>query len=197
MGIDFGSVKKLPPEKRVEALKQVLDKLNEEIEERQEDVKTAQHMLTLAEDERRVLEEVEVPKARTAPAIRARPVREEAKTVEELAEKEELRQPLEKIQELEKLLATAPPRSDELIHRIAHMRSEDLYAMTKSIYERQQSTGIETEREREMIYAVKRGFEVKREEGYKAPDAKAEHLQTEGEKWAEKLYKSAATMYKN
>jgi hypothetical protein len=77
------------------------------------------------------------------------------------------------------------------------MRNEELYAMTKTIYERQRQTGIETEKEREMIYAIRRGFEVKKQEGYKAPDAKSEHLQTEGEKMAEKLYKSAATMYKN
>lgn len=194
MGIDFEGITKLPPEKRVEALKQVLDKLNEEIQERQEEIKQAEQMLTTAEDEQRVLEEVEVPKQTKAAATRARPAREEAKTVEELTEREEVRQPLEKLHELEKMLATAPPRSEELFHKIAHMRSEDLYAATKSIYETQRQTGVETEKQREMIYAVRKGWEVKREEGYVA---KAKHLQTAGEEMAEKMYKSASTMYKN
>jgi hypothetical protein len=47
-----------------------------------------------------------------------------------------------------------------------------------------------------MLYAIRKGLELKREEGYAPATAKDKHLMTEAEQWAEEMYKGGAGTYK-
>ncbi len=193
MGTDFSIFKDLPPERRTKELQKLIDDLKKGISERQDDIKRAEHFLALADEESRLLEQVEIPEAKTA--TRKKPERIEAleeKTEEKLDGKRLTR---EERLELEKLLATAPPRSDQLFHQVAHRPLAEIYDVEKKIYERQRETGIETQNDREMIYAIRRGLEIKKEEGYK-PAAASKHLWTRAQELAETMYQGGAGSYK-
>ncbi len=193
MAIDFEPFRKLAPERRMQELQKLVDSLKKEIDERQDDIREAEHLLALADEETRLLEQVEVPEARTAPR------RQRATKIEEIgieaAEEKKGRLTREEQTELEKLLATAPPRSEELFHRMAHRSLAEMYAEEKKIYERQKETGIETAHDREMIYAIRKSVEIKKEEGYK-PAGTAKHLMTAVEQMAESMYQGGAGTYK-
>ncbi len=191
MPTDFEQFKELTSERRVKELQKLIDKLKSDIKEKEEDIKQAEHLLAIADEEARLLEQVEVPE--TKPAPRKKPVKVEA--LEERAEeKEEKRLTREEQFALERLLATAPPRSDELFHRVAHLPSDVLYSTAKEIYNRQRATGIETAQDREAIYAIRKGLEIKKEdaeEGQYRPSAKAKHLLSAAENMTESMYKGA------
>jgi len=190
MGTDFSPFKDMTPQRRLKELQKLLDTLKKEIEDRQDDIKAAAQMLSLADEEARLLEQIEVPETREMPR--------KAKEIEERVEvKEEKkgRVTREEQLELEKLLATAPPRSPQVLHEFAHREVRELYGETKRIYERQKETGIETQQDREMIYAIRKGLEIKKEEGYK-PAGTARHLMTAAEQMAESMYQTGAGTYK-
>jgi hypothetical protein len=198
METDFEQFKKLAPERRLKELQKLIDTLKKEVDERQKDIREAEHLLVLADGEARVLEQVEIPETRTAPRKK-----EEPETIEEKAtpvkKSEAKRLTREEQKELERLLATAPPRSEELFHRIAHRPVSELYSELRKIYDRERTTGIETSRDREMIYAISRGLEAKKkdvEEGEYRPVGKAKHLMTAAEQMAENMYQSTSAGYK-
>ncbi len=186
MGIDFNIFKDLPPERRARELQKLIDNLKKEIGERQDDIKKAEHFLALADEEARLLEQVAIPEAKTA--SRKKP--EKIDALEEQLEERKLTR--EERTELEKLLATAPPRSPELLHRVAHMKAADLYNEGKIIYQQQKETGVETAQQREAIYAIRKGLEIKKEEGYN----QNQNVMTAAEKMAETVYKGGAGTYK-
>ncbi len=194
MAMDFEPFRKLAPERRMQELQKLVDSLKKEIDERQSDIREAENLLALADEETRLLEQVEVPEARTAPK-RQRATKIEEIGIEEKTEEKKGRMTREEQTELERLLATAPPRSPELLHRVAHLSAAELYKEEKRIYERQKETGIETKQDREKIYAIMKGFEIKHEEGYK-PAGTAKHLMTAAEQMAESMYQSGAGTYK-
>jgi hypothetical protein len=193
MGIDFSGFKDFTPQRRASELQKLIDTLKKEIESRQEDIKTAERMLALADEEARVLEQVEVPEAR-APARRTKEIEErvEIKTAEKETGKRLTRE--ERV-ELERLLATAPPRSEQVLHQVAHRPVQELYGELRRIYDRQSETGVERAQDREMIYAIRKGLEIKKEEGYK-PAARDRHLMTAAEQMAENMYQGGAGTYK-
>ncbi len=193
MGIDFNIFKDLPPERRARELQKLIDDLRKEIGERQDDIKRAEHFLALADEEARLLEQVEVPEAKTAP-------RKKPEKIDALEEKtEERKLTREEKLELEQLLATAPPRSEDLFHKIAHRPVQELYSELRNIYDRERSTGIETENDRLRIYSIRRGLEEKKkdmEEGQYKPARQAKHLLTAAEQMAENMYQGGAGTYK-
>ena len=188
MAVDFENFKDLPPERRMQELQKLIDSLKKEIDQRQKDIQEAEQLLSLADEEARLLEQVEIPQARPVPKRRAEGIEEKAEEKpERLAREERL--------ELEKLLATAPPRSEELLHRVAHRPVQELYGELRKIYDRQKETGVETQQDREMVYAIRKGFEIKKEEGY-APAKKDKNLMTAAEQMAESMYQSTSGTYR-
>jgi len=190
---DFQAFKNLTPERRITELQKLVSNLKKEIENNQEDIRQAEHMLALADQESRQLEQVKIPKAP------ARKKEKKAVSIEELTttpeEVEEKGISTEEQEELEKLLATSPPRSDELFHKVAHRPVEELYGHLRNIYDREKTTGIETQQDRDTVYAIRRGLEEKKKdmEGgqYKA-GKKAQHLLTTTEQMANTMYHGSA-----
>jgi hypothetical protein len=193
MSTDFGIFKDLPPERRTRELQKLIDNLKKEIGERQDDIKKAEHFLALADEEARLLEQVEIPEAKTA--SRKKP--EKIDALEEKTEERKLSR--EEKLELEGLLATAPRRSEDLFHKIAHRPVQELYSELRNIYDRERSTGVETENDRLRIYSIRRGLEEKKrdmEEGQYKPARQAKHLLTAAEQMAENMYQGGAGTYK-
>lgn len=197
MGTDFSTFKELTPEARIRELQKLIDDLKKEIEDRQNEIKTAEQMIAVSIEEARVLEQVAVPEA---PKEKTKKTTKEEGIVQKLEEKEGKRLTKQEQLELEKLLATAPPRSEELFNRIAHRPINELYSELRNIYERERQTGIETAKDREMIYAIRRGLEEKKkdiQEGEYSPAKTAKHLLTAAEQMAENMYQgSGAGTYK-
>ena len=197
MATDFSIFKDLAPERRVTELQKLINNLKKDIEERQDEIRQAEHLLALADEEARVIEQVEVPETKTGP--RRKP--EKIESLEEKAEEkpEDRKITLKERLELEKLLATAPPRSEDLFHKIAHRPINELYSELRNIYDRERQTGVETTRDREMIYAISRGLEEKKkdmQEGQYKAGRQAKHLMTEAEQMAERMYQGGAGSYK-
>ncbi len=174
MAIDFDDIKRLAPEKRVKALKQVIEELQKEITERQKDIEQAEQILELSEEEERVLEEIEIPK-------------EEKKLTAKIKEE---KPKLEPANRLEEILETAP--KTEAVHKVAHIPVNELYQELKNIYQREKETGIETREDREKLYLIMQGLKVKKEEGYVPKES---HLMSRAEQIAESMYKSGAGSY--
>ncbi len=197
MGVDFSIFKDLTPERRAKELQKLINDLKKEIDERKDDVRQAEHFLALADEEARILEQIEVPEAKTAPKRKP----EKIEALEEKTEEapKERRLSREEQVELEKLLATAPPRSEDLFHKMAHRPVTELYSELHKIYDRERQTGIESSRDREMVYAIARGLEEKKkdmEEGQYKPARQAKHLLTAAEQMAESMYQGGAGSYK-
>jgi len=194
MGTDFSQFKDLTPERRIRELQKLIDNLKKEIEDKQKEIGEAEKLLALADEQARLLEQVEIPETKPIPRRKAAGKTE---TIEEKTEEKPQRRITREEQiELEKLLATAPPRSEELFHEFAHRRVEELYGELRRIYDREKTTGIETEKDREMIYAIRKGIEIKKEEGYKPANKRSEHLMTAAEQMAENMYQGGAGTYK-
>ena len=190
MATDFEPFRKLAPERRMRELQNLIEELRKEIDERQNDIREAEHLLTLADSEARVLEQIEVPATK--------PLRVRREGIEEKAEEKPERLTREERLELEQLLSTAP-RSEQLIHNIAHRPVSELYSELHKIYSRQQQTGLESQRDRDAIYAIRKGLEVKGEdmrEGEYSADKQAKHLLTAAQQMAEGMYQSGAGTYK-
>lgn len=193
MAVDFDQIKQLVPERRVKELQRLIEKLNKEIEEKQDEVKEAERLLALADEEARILEQMQIPETKPAPKKTAKI---EERITELTEEKQEKGITREEQVELEKLLATAPPRSPELLQQVAKRPVEELYGELHRIYDRQKETGVETREDREMVYAIRKGFEIKREEGYR-PAGKKKHMMTAAEQMAQDMYESTSETYKN
>ncbi len=194
MAIDFSQFKDLTPERRARELQKLIDNLKKEIDDRQKDIKEAEQRLASADEEARIIEHVSVPEARRIPEKEKKATVEEKVAVAEEKPKQPIRTKEEQV-ELEKLLATAPPRSDQLFHKFSQVRVEELYGALRGIYNREKSTGIEREKDRELVYAIRKGIEIKKEEGY-TPAKKDKHLMTAAEQMADSMYNSAGSAYK-
>jgi hypothetical protein len=191
MGIDFSDFKDMTPQKRLQELQKLIDNLKKEIDDRQKDIKNAEQLLAIADEEARVLEQIEVPEIRAPTRGRTMEIEERVETKEEKKAGRRAEQ-----LELEKLLATAPPRSENVLHQVAHRPVQELYGELRKIYERQKDTGIETAQDREMLYAIRKGMEIKKEEGYAPATQRAKHLMTAAEQMAESMYQGGAGTYK-
>jgi len=190
MGTDFGQFKDLTPERRARELQKLIDNLKKEIEDRQKDIKEAEQRLSAADQEARLLEQIAVPETRQV---------KRKETIDEKTEEKPKKVTNDEQAELEKLLATAPRRPQEVVEQVARRPVQELYGELRKIYQREQQTGIETERDRLMLYAIRRGLEEKKkdvQEGQYSPGAKEKHLMTAAEQMAESMYNSAGGTYK-
>jgi len=196
MAVDFEQIKQLVPERRVKELQRLIEKLKKDIEDKQDYIKESERLLALADEEARILEQMQIPETKPAPKKTAKIEERITELTELTEEKEEKRITREEQIELEKLLATAPPRSPEVLKEVARIPVEELYGELHRIYNRQKETGVETREDRELVYAIRKGFEIKREEGYK-PAEKKKHMMTAAEQMAQDMYESTSTTYKN
>ena len=188
MAVDFEQFKNLTPEIRIKELRKLVDNLNKEIEQKHEEIRNAEHFLVQADEERRRLEQVRIPEV---PKVK---VKAKKVTIEEITapeeEIEERRITREEELELESLLATSPPRKDELIHQAAHRPVEEFYNAFSTIYNRQKETGIETPEDRQKVYLLMKSWEEKNKE-YHPAGAKAQHMKTAVEQMSESMYQGA------
>lgn len=182
--IDFDKIRKMPPERKVKALKELQEKLGElikerteEIEESKREIANAQEFLKEAEEELRVLEEMQ------AEAPMLKPVR-----VEKLFEREE-QKPKEK--ELEAIAAEAQrtPTSAEreaYVNFLAQRASiADIYKSINRVREEIQHSGIISSYQQEKLEQFREALTQKEEAirtGEYAAGKKAEHLLTAAER---------------
>jgi len=186
MGVDFNSFKNLSSQRRVEELRKLVDQLRQEIGDREKDIQTAEHLLALSQDEVRKMEQVAVPEVT--------PPKKKTPHIEEITEERLLP---EEATELEKMLATAPKR-EELFHEMAHRPAVELYSELHRVYDRGKQTGVETQLDRDMVYAIRRGLEEKKKDmegGQYSPESQAKHLLTAAEQMADGMYHSGAGSY--
>jgi hypothetical protein len=161
-------IRKLPPEMRIKALRQVQDKIKKLIEARQKEIVDAQSMLEEAEDELKVLEEIQAPQQK--------PVR-----IEELFRAKE--EP-EEDASLERIAERQAPKKEE-IERLAREPIKDLAGRVNYIKNRIYDTGLETEEQRNEIYTLEKAFAEKRkdiEHGNYKPGEKEWGQMTESER---------------
>ena len=143
--LDFDKIRKMPPERRVKALKELHEELNELIKERskeiaesEEEIKDAQEFLKEAEEELRVLEEMQA----TAPEIKG-------VQIEKLFEREEPRtaargpreQALESIAE-EAPRQLSPDEQRAYVTSLSRQSIANIYERVNQIREDIKTTGI-------------------------------------------------------
>jgi hypothetical protein len=175
--IDFGAIKKMPPERRVKALEELQEKLNELISERtkeisdsQEEIKEAQEFLKEAEEELAVLEEMEeqAPKMRKV-------------DVQKLFGREETPQELPG-QRLEAIASNAPrqfteQQREEYVRQGARMPAGQIRERVYEIMDNVRQTGIITPYQQERLEQFREMLTEKRdamEEGAYRPDKKSQ-----------------------
>ena len=131
---DFSKIKKLPPEKRIEALKKLEKELQDLIEERRQEIEEAEKLLEQSEEEMQILLQVETPKSK-------------ALKVEDLWERKEKRK---EEQDLEKIAREAPVQretkfdDDVYINNLKQKPINDIYSRITGIYQEVKETGIIT-----------------------------------------------------
>jgi len=173
--IDFESIKKLPPEKRKKALKEVHEMLEKEIKKVKEQVFETERLLGIAETEESILEEIEVPKARKI-------------EIKDLFKREDA-------EDLEKRIRALPKEERKNVERLAREPIEDVYARIKTFTA--EATHYERAREKTAVYQSEKEEMEKRREIYELAllekrraeergeytlDKKKEHLMTAAEK---------------
>ncbi len=180
--IDFAKLRKMPPERRVAALREVHEELtklikerSKEIEERNQEINDAQEFLKEAEDELRVLEEMQS----TAPELKR-------VDVEKLFEREETRttpaRPRER--ELESIAEEAPrkPSAQEqqvYVNFLAHQPVTGLYDRINQIREDITTTGVISMYQQDKLNQFREALHQKEEDvktGAYEPGRNAERL---------------------
>lgn len=172
--IDFDKLRKMPPERRVKALKELQEKLNElikerskEIEDSQREIKDAQDFLRDAEEELRVLEEMEA----AAPGIKR-------VDVEKLFEREEKQtapaKPRER--ELESIAAEAPRAQGvedqrAYVNFLARQPVTNIYERINRIREDINTTGVISTYQQEKLDQFRDALHEKEESGYQKNEA--------------------------
>jgi len=172
--IDFDKLRKMPPERRVKALRELQEKLNElikerskEIQESEQEIKDAQDFLRDAEEELRVLEEMEA----TAPRVKA-------VDVEKLFEREE--KPTEpsrpRGRELESIAAEAPraPSAEDqraYVGFLARQPVTNIYERINRIREDIKTTGVISTYQQEKLDQFRDALHEKEESGYRKNEA--------------------------
>lgn len=172
--VDFSRLKKLPPNMRIKALKQLEEEFTKLIEARKKEIEEAQLLLKEAKHELEIIEEIETPKVKTI-------------EVEKLFAKEEK---TEETPELEKIAAEAPrglPAEQESYAKFMaeQMSMEQIYNRLQDIQQEQTKTGIETTYQQNFVEAADRALYFKRqaeEKGIYIPSEKSEELLTTAEK---------------
>jgi predicted nuclease with TOPRIM domain len=182
--IDFDKLRKMPPERRVKALRELQEKLSElikerskEIDESKQEVTDAQEFLKEAEEELAVLEEMEAQ----APGIKQ-------VKVEELFEREK-EKPEEK--RLESIAEEAPRQEPSVedqrayINTLSRQPITSLYDRINQIRDDIRTTGVISAYQQEKLGQFREAIHEKEEAiraGEYAAGRKAEHLLTAAER---------------
>lgn len=189
--IDFDKLRKMPPERRVTALKELQEKLNELIKERskeiadsEREIKDAQDFLKDAEEELRVLEEMEAE----APGIKKVDVEKLFERDGGGAERAEPMRP--RGQALEAIAGEAPrgaPAQDDraYVDFLAHQPVTNIYERINRIRDDIKTTGIISMYQQEKLEQFREALHEKEDairDGEYAAGRKAEALLTAAEK---------------
>src|SRR3989344_1380890 len=140
---DLDKIKKLPPDRRIKALEELKEEIQKQIED-------AQFLLEEAEDELKVLLEIETPKAKKV-------------VIEDLFTRDEK----EKTEELERIAREEAPLRARPTEELAYINSlrqkpvDDLYNKVMDVYKQISHTGIETLEQRRTIESVKEAIYLK------------------------------------
>jgi hypothetical protein len=181
--IDYRKIRKMAPDRRIKALREVQEELDtfikeksKEISESQQEIKDAQDFLKEAEEELQVLEEMQAE----APKIKKVDVE---KLFEPAGKKE---------RELEAIAEEAAPKAQpagleqqEYISRLAQQPVSSIYERINRIREEIRTTGLISNYQQEKLEQFREALEEKEEavrEGEYAPGKKAEHLMSAAEK---------------
>ena len=138
---DLDKIKKLPPDRRIKALEELKEEIQKLIEERKKEIEDAQFLLEEAEDELKVLLEIETPKAQ--------------KQVTFLVKE------LERIAREEAPLRARPTEELAYINSLRQKPVDDLYNKVMDVYKQISHTGIETLEQRRTIESVKEAIYLK------------------------------------
>jgi hypothetical protein len=182
--IDFDKIRKMAPDRRIKTLRELQEKLDEFIKEREKEISTsqdeirdAQDFLKDAEEELQVLEEMQAE----APKIKE-------VNVEKLFEPEKKKQGRELEQIAEQEGPKTPPTSLEqqaYISRLAQQPVENIYERVNKIRDEIRTTGLMSSYQQERLEQFREALHEKEEairEGEYQPGRKAEHLLTAAEK---------------
>lgn len=170
--IDFAQIKKLPPDQRIKVLNQLQEQVQKLIKERQQEIDDAQALLKRAEDELRVIQQIETPQPKQ---IR----------VEELFEKEEL----EEEKTLEKIARRDIPNPEQLRERLEQKPINEIYNRLNEITGEIRETGVITQYQENWMraanYITHEREQAIKEHQYNATD-KAEHQLSAAERIIQK-----------
>lgn len=189
--IDFRQIKKLPPEEKIKVLKRIEDELKKLIATRRKEtaannkeIAEAEELLAEAQNEFRVLEEIQTPELKKVEIEKLfRPKEEkEGKTGRETGEDEGL----------EGIAATAPiaeiAERQARIDELSRKPMEELYNAVIGMRKEIEKTGVETlyhqektEEISEALYEKRKAIENKEYN----PSAKARHMMTAAEEMME------------
>jgi cell division septum initiation protein DivIVA len=180
--IDFNRIKKMPPDRRIKALKEIQDELDsfikeksKEIDESQQEIRDAQDFLKEAQEELQVLEEMQAE----APKIKKIDVEKLFEPQKKKGERE-----LEDI--AEEAPKTAPPSDQEAyISRLAQQPISNIYERIRAIGDEIRTTGTISPYQQERLEMFGEAIREKEQAiraGEYAPGKKAEHLLTAAEK---------------
>jgi len=214
MAVDFSKIENLVPEEKVKTMQKIIEDLKKQIQEKQkeikqaeEEIKTAETILEKADDEQRILElraeqdlkisQKQFGKKDNEQKSDKKIEKDKTSTLEKINDtnQEEIPRMEER---LEEIISTAPVK--KAIEQIAQKPIDNLYNEMRRIYRREKETGIETQKDREILYVIMKGIEEKKQdvnEGTYKPTEKARHLMTAAEEMAENMYKGTTQMYKN
>lgn len=149
---DLDKIRKLPPDKRIKALEELKEEIQKLIEERKKEIEDAQFLLEEAEDELKVLLEIETPKAKKI-------------VIEDLFTRDEKAK--EKVEELERIAREEGPSRARPTEELVYINSlrqkpvDDLYNKVMDVYKQISHTGIETLEQRKTIDSVKEAIYLK------------------------------------
>ncbi len=180
--IDFNRIRKLPPDRRIKALREVQEELDsfikektKEIDESQQEIKDAQDFLKEAQEELQVLEEMQAE----APKIRKIDVEKLFEPTKKKGEKE-----LEAIAE-EAPRTPMPSEQEAYISRLAQQPIANIYERIRAIGDEIRTTGTISPYQQERLEMFGEAIRAKEQaikEGNYSPGKKAEHLLTAAEK---------------
>ena len=144
--LDFNKIKRLPPEKRIDALKDLRIELNKLIEERKKEIEEAADLLKESEEELQVLLNVETPKTKQL-------------NVEDIWKGEDKETKKEK--ELEDITKEADDKrrkefdKDEYINSLKQKPIDDIYDRVKSLYSDIKDTGVITSEQQDRLNNIR------------------------------------------
>ncbi len=187
--IDFDKLRKMPPERKIKALRELQEKLNALIQERnaeiqqnQREIQDAQDFLKEAEDELRVLEEMEsqapdikqvdVDKLLRRETKRTEPTRPRERELESIADEAPRRQP-------------NPEDQRAYVNSLARQPVASIYERVNEIRDQIRNTGVITTYQQERLNVLDEALHAKEEAimaGQYEPNKKAEHLLSAAEK---------------